>query len=186
MDRIPFPYRIGRIGRAHGLDGAVMVQLFRRRHHAGDPAAHRFRRLKPPMPVEVAYPTDRLEALTLTHVKWVDPIRLVARFAEIGDRDRAEARTGCYLDVEPDQLDPAIADPVDAAFGAEVIDADSGERLGSVVAIRDNGAQALLEVDIGAAEDALVPVVPELVVGIDVVDGRRTVRLRPIPGLLDG
>lgn len=184
MDSLPFPYRIGRVSRAHGLRGELLVQLFRRRPNGMHPAAHRFRKLKQPMPIELEYETERLEPLEVTHAKWVDPIRLVVRLAGVDDRDGAEARVGCYFDVDPSRFDPAIADEVDRAFDAEVVDADSGERLGEVQAIRDNGAQALLEIDVGKDEPVLVPVVEAFVTAIEREGDTARVRLRPIPGLL--
>ena len=181
----PFPYRIGRVARPHGLRGELMVQLFRRRDLALDEARHHWRRLKHPQLVELEDELERLERLTLTHIRWLDPIRVVLRFAEIGDRTEAEARIGSYLDLDPEGLRPELNDEVDRCFLAEVRHAETDAVLGQVVAIRDNGAQALLEVETpDEGERVLVPFVPAFVVEVHALPGEpRRVRLSPIPGL---
>lgn len=186
-DALEFPYRVGRIARAHGLEGDVVAQLFRRRDHALDPERLAAKRLKRPMPVEIEHADETLEQLFVTRVRWLDPVRVVLRFDGVVDRDAAEDLVGAYLDFDPERLAPELSDEVDRCFDARVLDADSGRRLGEVEAIRDNGAQALLELRLEGDEEpsALVPVVPELVVEIGADDEGRWVRLRPLPGLLE-
>lgn len=187
MAEVPFPYRVGRLSRPHGLRGEVVAQLFRRRDHAADPKRQRWLPLKPPLAVEIEDRTEALERLTVTHVRWLDPIRVVLRVAELTDRDHAEARIGAYLDIDPARLNDALHDEVDRCFEAEVRHAETGELLGEVFAIRDNGAQALLEIELAAdGSMALVPYVPAFVEGVEAEGDSRVVRIRPIPGLLEG
>lgn len=184
---VPFPHRIGRVARAHGLRGEVLVQMFRRRALGADPARMKFRKLTRPLEVEVEYPDERLERLHVSHVRWVDPIRVVLRITELQDRDEAEALAGCYLDIDPEQPSPALLDDIDGAFGARALDADDGRVLGEIFAIRDNGAQALFELTLDAdpEQSALVPVVEDFVAEIGRDDAGRFVRLRLIDGLLE-
>lgn len=180
---IDFPYRIGRIARAHGLKGDVVLQLFRRRIRDDYPTV--FARLSPPFEVELEHLDERVERLQVTHLRWLDPLRLVLRWAGDPDRTDAERRVGTYLDAHPDRLPSLLVDPVDACFEARAIHAQTGASLGEVVAIRDNGAQALLELELPSGGEALVPCVPELVVEIGADAEGRFVRIAPLPGLLE-
>lgn len=184
-----YAYRLGRIARAHGVRGEVVVQLFRRRAEVAGSEGQRWVRLRRPLPVEIEHLDERLEHRFVTHVRWLDPLRVVMRFSGLSDRARAEAMVGAYVDVDPSHLAPEVHDAIDACFDARVLDADTGALLGWVEAIRDNGAQALLEIrlegDEEDAEPALVPVVPEIVAAIEADAEGRLVRIRPIPGLLE-
>jgi 16S rRNA processing protein RimM len=137
---VAFSYRIGRILRAHGLAGDVVVQLFR-------PRALPERRQKAQGRAEVGDVERAIEA-----VQGIGPDRAIVRFAGIGDRDAAEAIEGAYLDVDPRSLPDSLTDEIDQLFGLEAI-AKDGTRIGEIVDIRDNGAQALLVV----GEDVLIP-----------------------------
>jgi 16S rRNA processing protein RimM len=180
-----FPLRVGRVARAHALRGEVVLQLLRRREHAADLKSLALRRLARPLDVELEHPDETLERHRVTHVRWLDPVRAVLRLEGVEDRDAAEALQGAYLDVDPERLAPELCDAVDACFGARVLDADAGDHLGWVGAIRDNGAQALLEIELDGGGEALVPVVPELVTETGVDEEGRFVRVRPLPGLLE-
>lgn len=224
---IHFEHRIGRLSRAIGLRGELQLQLFRPRPQGYDSDNLVWKKLKPPLPVEldgeaVRYEsgassdalleddqrgrfiqTDhRFEQLSITHVRWLGPQNVAVRFAEVQDRQGAERRIGKYLDVSKDSFQPRLFDEVDRCFGLKVRHVDTKALLGTVCAIRDNGAQALLEIELeeamptatgivdplqepGELEDeptrtALVPFVPEFVVRIE----EATVWLRPIEGLL--
>lgn len=181
----PYPYRIGRIARPHGLKGDLVLQLFRRRDRGADPDDHRLRKLAPPWPAEVEREDGRYVQIRVTHARWLDPMRMVLRLDGVGDRTAAEAWVGVYFDVHPDQLPLLVADEVDACFEARVLDADTQANLGEVVAIRDNGAQALLEILLEDESLALVPFVPQLVTEVGADEGGRFVRISPLPGLLE-
>ncbi|MEL6186684.1 MAG: hypothetical protein AAFU79_18850 [Myxococcota bacterium] len=178
-----FPYRIGRVARAHGLKGDVVLQLFRRR--VRDAYADGWVRLSPPFPAELEHLDERLERVSVTHLRWLDPLRVVLRVSGWSDREAAERRIGTYLDAHPEHLPSALTDPVDACFEARALHAESGEPLGEVIAIRDNGAQALLELELEGGAEALVPYVPELVVEVGTDEAGRFVRILPLPGLLE-
>ncbi len=66
-------------------------------------------------------------------------------------------------------------------IGLPVLDADSGERLGELTDVRQNGARDLYIVKTATGEH-MIPAVPELVPRIE----DDAVYVRPIPGLLDG
>lgn len=127
---------VGRIGRAHGVRGAVMVTLSTDRTErlaAGTRLMCRGRWLT----VEAATPHTR---------------RWLVRFAELTDRNAAEALAGAELLAEP--IDDPDALWVHQLVGARVVETDGTDR-GTCTAVVANPAADLLELETGA----LVPVV---------------------------
>lgn len=66
-------------------------------------------------------------------------------------------------------------------IGLGVFDADTGERLGTLVGVADSAASQLYEIDTGRGI-ALVPVVAEFVKRVDLESG---IYIKPIEGLLE-
>lgn len=164
--RIP----VGYVRRAHGLRGDVIV-----RSQTDDP--NRFQ-------VGAAFATDEDPARSLT----VAEIRehkegLLIRFAEIGDRNEAEAMRGVSVTIavaERRQLDPDEFWPDDLE-GLDVVDT-GGTKLGVLSDVVTGSAQDRLVVATGSGS-VDVPFVRELVPDIDLEAGRIVVD--PPPGLFD-
>ena len=110
---------------------------------------------------------------------------LLLRFAEVGDRNAAEAARGLLLTVPVDP-DESPEDPEEfydhQLVGLEVVTTD-GAPVGTVSDVLHPGAQDLLVVRRDGREDALVPFVKALVPEVDVAAGRVVVADRP--GLLE-
>jgi 16S rRNA processing protein RimM len=130
---------VGRVGRAHGVRGEVYVSLI----------------------------TDRLErvavgARLLAGSQWLivaesrpQQQRWLVRFEGVNDRSAAEKLTNTTLQAEPlddDELDDALW--VHELIGSRVVD-QSGVERGTCVAVIDNPAHDILELDTGA----LIPVI---------------------------
>ena len=130
---------------AHGVGGEVRLKLF----------AEGLESLKRHKALFVG---DR--ELTLTSVR-PGSAGAVARFAEIGDRARAEALRGQLLSVPRTALPPLGEGEYYHAdlIGLPVADAD-GAPLGSVVAVENFGAGDLLEVERPDGKRALIPFRP--------------------------
>ncbi len=176
-----FIYRIGRLQRAHGLQGGVFVQRFRALTLR--PSDLKGRRVKNEASVLLErddWPQGRVTRLL--RIRWVDPTRAVVHLGGIDDRDEAEAIQGAFVDVDPGQLPDGLCDEVDGVFGAVAIHDETDAELGTVEDIRDNGAQAILQ--IGDEPGILVPWVEAFIAGIEEGSPKR-VRIRPIPGLLE-
>lgn len=126
---------VGRIDRPVGLAGEVLVRLFTNRVERLDAGA-RLISDKGDLTVADARPQKD---------------RYAVKFAEIGDRETAEAFGGVELRAEP------ITDPdelwVHDLLGAELVDQDGVGR-GRVIEVIPNPASDLLALDTGA----LVPV----------------------------
>jgi len=147
---------VGRIAKAHGLTGEVVVVL----------TTDRLERLEPGSVLH----TDRGDLMVQSSRPHQG--RHLVVFEGIADRTAAEALAGLVLRAEP------LADPdalwVHELVGLPVVETNGAER-GTVVAVIANPAHDLIELDSGA----LVPM-PFVV---DVADGRVTIE--PPDGLFD-
>lgn len=148
---------VGRIVRAHGLRGEVLVDLI----------SDRTERLAAGAVLATSRGDLTVEASRAHSGRWI------VQFAGIGDRTAAEAWHGVALMAEP--IDDPDALFVHTLVGCQVIDADDADR-GTVVAMVANPASDLLELDTGA----LVPLT-------FVVDGptEGIVRVETPPGLFE-
>jgi 16S rRNA processing protein RimM len=163
---------VGRIGRAHGVRGEVLVAL-----RTDDPA-DRFA-------VGSRLGTDPAERGPLQ----VRTVRaqsggLVVSFDGIDDRTAAEDLRGTLLVVDSADL-PPIGDPEefrDAELIGLVAHRSSGEPIGAVVDVLHPGASDLLVLQVGDGE-VLVPFVRAFVPTVDVAAGRLVVD--PPEGLLE-
>ena len=126
---------MGRIDRAHGLGGEVVIRLLTNNPERLDPGAHL-----------VAETPDGQRSLTVTASRPHQDRHLVT-IEGVHDRSGAEALSGAVLYAEAVTGDPAgywIHDLV----GAEVVD-PAGVVRGSVAAVVANPASDLLELDTG-------------------------------------
>lgn len=166
---------VARVGRAHGIRGEVTVQV-----HTDDPES----RFAPGSVLFLAPSRPGLpETLTVTATRDHNGVRLLG-FAEIADRNAAEALRGVRLELD---VAEAEADTEDDAWydhdliGLVALD-PAGESLGRVVGVEHLPAQDLLEVEVPGGERRLVPLVTAMVPEVDIAGGR--VVIDAPPGLL--
>ena len=168
---------VGRIGRPHGLRGEVTVDV------RTDEPDRRFAvgttlRADPPKGSH-----STLRTMTVNGARWHQSILLIA-FAEVADRNAAEAARGILLYAD---LDPAeVPDDPDEFYehqlvGLAAYDVD-GAHLGEVTALVHGAAQDLLAIRTPDRRDTLVPFVKALVPEVDLA-GRRVV-IADRPGLV--
>jgi 16S rRNA processing protein RimM len=141
---------VGRIGRAHGVQGAVVVTL----------SSDRAERVAVGSRLH-----DGTQWREVVSSRPQPPSRWVVRFDGVDDRNAAEGLAGRTLHATP--LTDADALWVHELIGARVIDQTNTER-GVCVGVLDNPANDLLELDTGH----LVPVtfVVSLVEGVVTVE----------------
>lgn len=146
------------ISGAHGISGEVRLKLF----GEGVESLRRLERL---------FAGER--PLTLVSVRRAGP-GAVARFAEVVDRGAAEALRGQLLSVPRSALPPLEEGEY---YHADLIglacESDSGEPLGTVVAVENFGAGDILEIEKVDGRRSMVPFRPgiaELADGKVVVD----------------
>ncbi len=164
---------VGRIGKPHGLRGEVTVDVRTdepdRRYVAGATLV-----AEPPR--GSAFPH---RALTVSRTRWHQSALLVT-FAELSDRNAAEAARGVVLRAAV-PLAERPEDPEEfydhQLVGLAAYDLD-GAHLGEVAGLV-HGAQDLLRIRTPEGREALVPFVTALVPEVDVAAGRLVVADRP-------
>ncbi len=152
---------VGRVVKAHGLRGEVIVDLVTHRTERVDPGA-----------VLTTEEGELVVAASRPHQR-----RFIVAFEGVGDRDGAEALRGLALAapaIDDDTDDPGLW--LHELVGADVVRRVDGVRCGRVVAVEANPASDLLVLDTGG----LVPAT--FVTGWD--DEGRLV-IDPPDGLLD-
>ena len=159
---------VGKVGKPHGLDGTVVV-------HPETDNPDRFGRGQ-------QVRDDSGRELTVRRSQSIQAVLLVL-FAEITDRERAEALRGSSLTIAPEERRP-LGDgefwPEDL-IGLEVRDSD-GLVIGVVSAVDLDAPQPRLTVTTESGA-YLVPLVDDLVPHIDLKD--RVIIVNPIAGLFD-
>jgi 16S rRNA processing protein RimM len=164
---------IGRIGRAHGIQGQVGVEV-----RTDDPDGR--------FAVGKVLATDPPERgpLTVVGSRWHSG-RLLVRFAGTDDRTAAEALRGTVLVIDVDEADRAT-EP-DEYYDHHLVGlralTPAGVEVGSVTEVLHLPAQDVLAISRLDGVEVLVPFVAELVPVVDLDAGTLTVE--PLPGLLD-
>jgi 16S rRNA processing protein RimM len=153
MSRAERPVTLAAVSGAHGVAGEVRLKLF------GEGVAGLKR-----------YKAFNGGALTLAGLRDDGKGGAIARFAEVTDRNAAEALRGTVLTV-PRSAMPALADG--EYYNADLIGlravSDAGEALGEVVAVENFGAGDVLEIERPAPDEKgrrqrfMVPMTPTAV-----------------------
>lgn len=162
---------IGRIVKAHGLKGEVVVSGVR-------------------LEAEDFLALREVQA----HMKGAVPRMLVLRaarpfmqhflvtFEGVADKDAADALHGAVLDVEASQLPPA-GDGQVYLFQLEglAVKTDEGRMLGHVAEVMTTGAAPILVVrgEGSGGRERLIPMSPDALVSVDVAGGEILVHLLP-------
>jgi 16S rRNA processing protein RimM len=164
---------VGRIGRAHGLRGEVLVDV-----RTDEPEAR--------MAPGAVLLTDPSAAGPLTVADGrVHSGRLLLHFAGVADRTAAEALRGVLLlaEVDPDVLPEDDEEWYDHQLvGLDAVRAD-GTALGEVREVLHLPGHDVLAVTTPDGREVLVPFVTEIVPEVDIAANRIVVT--PPPGLLE-
>lgn len=164
---------VGRIGRAHGIQGEVSVDVltdFPERFGAGESIY-----------IGPASGPVNEPATILSSRPHRD--RLLLRFDMSVDRDLAQQLTGQFLYIPAEEarpLDPDTFYP-HQLLGLEVVTVE-GEALGRVRELMETGAADVLIVQ-GAERTVLLPMIAAVIAEVDLAGGR--ILVTPLPGLLD-
>jgi 16S rRNA processing protein RimM len=172
---------VGRIGKPHGVKGELSVELRTdepdRRFADGAVLLTENPRGGAP------HGPDRPTSLTVGSTRWHQS-RLLVSFAEVDDRNRAEAVRGLLLVATVDDSETP-QDPEEfydhQLVGLSVVTTDGAE-VGELSEVVHGSAQDLLSIRTPDGREVLVPFVSQLVPTVDVPSGRIVVEDRP--GLL--
>jgi 16S rRNA processing protein RimM len=168
--------RVGRLVKAHGLKGALKVELY-----TDDPA----RRFTPGATFTLQVPTTSPwhgKSLELVELRWYNT-HAVAFFKDVVDRTGAESLVKAILWVEQDASELPVEE--DAWYDHQLVGLAvlrDGVRVGTVNRIDHLPAQDLLTVKTADGE-VLVPFVKAIVPSVDIEGGTLTVT--PPPGLFE-
>jgi 16S rRNA processing protein RimM len=160
--------RVGRLTKAHGLKGAIKVELY-----TDDPG----RRFVPGAVFTLQVPTSSPwlgKTLELIELKWFNS-HAVAFFKDVPDRSAAEKLIKAILWVDQDLDEPT--DEEDAWFDHQLVGLSvlrDGVKVGVVSLVDHLPAQDLLHVTTDAGE-VLVPFVKAIVPSVDIAAGTLTV-----------
>ena len=153
--------RVGRLTKAHGLKGAIKVELYT------DDPAHRF---TPGAIFSLQVPTGTPwhgKTIELIELKWYNS-HAVAFFKDVPDRETAETLVKAILWVDQDLAE--LPEEEDAWFDHQLIGLKvirDGVQVGTVSQIDHFPAQDLLTVATPSG-DVLVPFVKAIVASVDV------------------
>lgn len=168
--------RIGRLTKAHGLKGALKIELY-----TDDPD----RRFLPGAVFSLQVPTGSPwhgKSLELIELKWYNS-HAVGFFKDVPDRTAAESLVKAILWVEQDAAE--LPEEEDAWYDHQLVGLAvlrDGVRVGTVSQIDHFPAQDLLTVKTGDG-DILVPFVKAIVTAVDIKAG--TLSVTPPPGLFE-
>jgi 16S rRNA processing protein RimM len=168
--------RVGRLTKAHGLKGALKLELF-----TDEPE----RRFTPGAIFTLQVPTSSPwhgKTLELTELRWYNS-HPVGFFKDVGDRAAAESLVRAILWIDHDLTEtPAESD---AWYDHQLVGLRAlrdGKDVGRVVRVDHFPAQDLLAIETGSGE-VLVPFVAAIVPTVDIAAG--TVTITPPAGLFE-
>ncbi|MDH6237507.1 ribosome maturation factor RimM [Cryobacterium sp. CG_9.6] len=168
--------RVGRLTKAHGLKGAVKLELF-----TDDPG----RRFVPGAVFTLQVPTGTPwhgKSLELVELRWYNQ-QAVAFFKDVPDRTTAETLAKAILWIESDAAEQP--DEEDAWYDHQLIGLAvmrDDVKIGTISRLEHMPAQDLLIVKTPAG-DVMIPFVKAIVPAVDVKAG--TVTITPPLGLLE-
>ncbi|KGJ80079.1 hypothetical protein GY21_02945 [Cryobacterium roopkundense] len=168
--------RVGRLTKAHGLKGAIKLELF-----TDDPG----RRFVPGAVFTLQVPTGTPwhgKTLELVELRWYNQ-HAVGFFKDVPDRTTAEGLAKAILWIESDAAEQS--DEEDAWYDHQLIGLAvmrDGEKIGTISRLEHMPAQDLLIVKTPGG-DVMIPFVKAIVPVVDVKSG--TVTITPPPGLLE-
>ena len=168
--------RVGRLTKAHGLKGALKIELY-----TDDPD----RRFTPGATFDLQVPTSSPwhgKTLELVELRWYNGSP-VGFFVGVGDRDAAESLVKAILWVDQDPAQ--LPDEPDAWYDYQLVGLRAlrdGTEVGTVARVDHLPAQDLLAIATASGE-VLVPFVAAIVPSVDIAAG--TVTLTPPAGLFE-
>jgi len=168
--------RVGRLTKAHGLKGAIKLELF-----TDDPG----RRFVPGAVFTLQVPTGSPwhgKTIELVELRWYNQ-HAVGFFKDVPDREAAEALAKAILWI--DQDDAEQPDEEDAWYDHQLVGLSvvrDGESIGTIARLEHMPAQDLLIVKTPAGE-VMIPFVKAIVPSVDITTG--IVTITPPPGLLE-
>ena len=169
--------RVGRLVKAHGLKGALKLELY-----TDDPEG----RFTPGASFTLQVPESSPwhgKSLTVREFRWMNS-HPVAFFDGVEDRSAAEELVRAILWIDQDDEDIVVED--DAWYDHQLVGLDvvrDDQVVGRVIRVEHFPAQDLLIVRLPGDREVLVPFVKAIVPEVDITTGR--ILVTPPPGLFE-
>jgi len=165
-------FKIGRIGKPHGVHGELTMMI-------DDDVFDR---------VDAEFLILRIDGILVPF--FIDEYRfrtdttVLIRFCDITTQDKAKELTGCDV-FFPRNLSDNDAEHLSWAeiIGYSVIESGTDRLVGSILSVDDSTANTLFEVSIGDDSSVLLPANDDLIAGVDVKN--RTITMHLPEGILD-
>jgi 16S rRNA processing protein RimM len=169
----PSLIRVGQIGGAHGVQGAVRLRLDNPDSETLDAVSRVF----------IAHPGDAVREYRLMRAMRISRTTVRLMLEGVGEAAAADALTGAAVSVASEDL-PAIAPGQYYHFEAVgcAVETLDGRCLGVIEEVFATGANDVWVVRDGARE-VLIPVIDNVVKSMDLA--ARLMRIEAVPGLLD-
>lgn len=162
---------IGQIVASHGLKGEMRVYPW-----CDDPAfiaefetLYLDKRGEKPVKVERARVQKNMVILKLEGVDRVEDTVGYRSKVLYMDRDEVELEPGAYF--------------IQDLIGLEVVDADSGQRYGTLTEVEATGANDVYTIRDEEGRERMIPAIPQVIAALDIEAGR--MEIRPLEGLFD-
>ena len=160
-------YRIGRLGKAHGVKGEVSFQF-------DDDIFDR---------VDSDYLILEVDGILvpffIEEYRFRSDTVALVKFEDVDTQQRAQELTGCDVYFPRSLADDDDAPSLSSLVGFDIVDAQTAAPVGRIAAIDDSTANLLFELEDGR----LIPAAEELITGIDTT--HRQISLNIPQGLLE-
>ncbi len=169
--------RVGRLLKAHGLKGALKLELY-----TDEPE----RRFVPGAVFTLQVPTTSAwhgKTIELVELRWYNQ-HPVAFFKDVADRTAAESLVKAILWIDKDAEE--LPEEADAWYDHQLVGlavVRDGKKVGTVARVDHLPAQDLLAISTGEGDEVLVPFVKAIVPSVDVAAG--VVTVTPPAGLFE-
>ena len=164
-------YKIGRIGKAHGVRGEVTMQV-------DDDVFDR---------VDADYVVLRIDGILVPfffeEYRFRTDTTALVKFCDIDDMEHARGLTGCDVFFPRDMADDDDQPSWVSIIGYQLVNAVDGQSVGTLTGVDDSTANVLFSVETADGREVLLPAAEDLIEHID-SDARSIGYLMP-DGLLD-
>ena len=160
-------YKIGRLGKSHGIKGEISLQF-------DDDVFDR---------VDADYLVLEIDGILvpffMEEYRFRSDSLALVKFCDIDTQERASELTGCDVYFPRDLADEDDTPTLASLVGFDLIEASNNKKVGTIASIDDSTANILFELEDGR----LIPATDDLITDINTKD--RTIKMEIPEGLLE-
>ena len=160
-------YKIGRLGKSHGIKGEISFQF-------DDDVFDR---------VDADYLVLEIDGILvpffMEEYRFRSDSLALVKFCDIDTQERASELTGCDVYFPRDLADEDDTPTLTSLVGFDIVEASNNKKVGTIASIDDSTANILFELEDGR----LIPATDDLITDINTKD--RTIKMEIPEGLLE-